>query len=74
MKVNSIQKVKHYDLMLNNAEMNFHFELMKEFISRNVFSPRGSSTGQGRFIFMLDESVCDEYERKMGIKKDASTR
>lgn len=79
-EVRSHQSCRHYDLILSKEEMEKHHVLMHGFILRDILSPRGGSSGpevvdmkvvkgKYRYVFWLNEQVCDEYEKAMGITK-----
>lgn len=60
-------------------EMQRHWALMMEFMERGIYSPRGGASGPvegrpGRFFVVsyVDESVADEYVRRMKARTHAA--
>ncbi len=75
-KFKATQPCRYYDITVDDVGRQRHSDLIMEFIHRGVLSPRGGSAGplirdyvavegKYRYIHFLDESVCDEYERRM---------
>jgi hypothetical protein len=67
-------KCRFYDLVLTPEERTKHCEAIKDFLNRDIDSPRGGgsapwSGGKTRMVFFLNEEVADEYEKKMGVPK-----
>lgn len=69
---------RSYDLIVDKEALHRHHDLLTTFINRGVLSPRGGSSGphlkgertvpdRYRIVHFLNETVCNEYEREMGI-------
>lgn len=77
-KILEHQRCRHYRIEVDEKACELHFALQFEFIDRGVQSPRGDACapakrkGWRRLTFLLAEEVCDEYERRMGLRIGAS--
>ena len=62
---------KSYVIHVDKAGVTRHFEILMEFITRGVESPRGGGSrplereGWSEIHFHLNASVVEEYERRM---------
>lgn len=72
----SNQQCRYFDVVVDEKRRALHLELIMEFSVRGIWSPPGGSAGPHfrdgilvkgyyRFIFMLDETVADEYIERM---------